>query len=271
MTTVDSKLVLVTPEMAKSWLANNPSNRNIREKVVAMYARDMANENWLVTGESIKFDQSGALIDGQHRLNAVIRSDVSVSMHVITGLDKSAQAVMDMQIRRAPSDNLHMQGELNAATLVAVTRLAIAHQRGFNIGRSAPPLSNSEIYEWIECNPEVREAVEIAVRHSKRLLCSGSLVGFTTWLIWCTVGNWYEIDEFWAAASEKIGLRHGDPVIALTNRFMQDKAQRRVIPPIAVASAIVRAWNARRVGKPMTLVKYESGRDGLIPIPKVVK
>lgn len=267
-----SELTLVTPEMAAQWLSNNPSNRNVREKVVDMYARDMANEKWLVTGDSVRLDKSGALLDGQHRLNAVVKSGVSVLMYVTSGLDKSAQAVMDMPLRRAPSDNLHMQGELNASTLVAVVRLAIAHERGITIGRSAMPLSSSEIYEWVQCNPEVREATAIAVRHSKKILCSPSLVGFSSWLIWETVGNWYDVDEFWAAASEKIGLRHGDPVIALTNRFVQDKAQHKRIPAVAVMSAIVRAWNLRRVGKTMTLVKYESASGkGLIPIPQVVK
>lgn len=266
-----SELVLVTPEMAAAMLANNPSNRNIRGKVVDMYARDMGNEKWLVTGESIKLDKSGALIDGQHRLTAVVKSGVAVWMYITTGLDKSAQSVMDMALRRATSDNLHMQGELNASTLVAVVRLSIAHERGITIGRSVMPLSNSEIYEWVQCNPEVREAVAIAVRHSKKTLCPASLVGFSCWLIWETVGSWYDVDEFWAAASEKIGLRHGDPVIALTNRFVQDKAQHKRIPPVAVVSAIVRAWNLRRVGKTMTLVKYDSPGKGFIPIPKVVK
>lgn len=269
---IKSELVLVTPEMAARWLSNNPANRNVRQKVVDMYARDMANGKWLVTGASIGLDESGALLNGQHRLHGVIKSDVSVWMYVTTGLDKAAQAVMDMPIRRSPSDNLHMQGELNAATLVAVVRLAIAHERGITIGRSVMPLSNSEIYEWVQCNPEVKEATAIAVRHSKKILCTASNVGFASWLIWGTVGNWYEIDEFWSAASEKIGLRHGDPVIALTNRFVQDKAQHKRIPPVAVVSAVVRAWNLRRAGKTMALVKYESAAGkGLIPIPKVVK
>jgi hypothetical protein len=266
-----SELTLVTPKMAAQWLSNNPSNRNVLEKVVDMYARDMANGKWLVTGASIGLDESEALLDGQHRLQAIIKSGVSVWMYVTTGLDKAAQAVMDMPIRRAPADNLHMQGELNASTLVAIVRLAIAHERGITIGRSVIPLSNSEIYEWVQCNPEVREATAIAVRHSKKILCSASSVGFSCWLIWGTVGNWYEIDEFWSAASEKIGLRHGDPVIALTNRFVQDKAQHKSMPPVAVVSAIVRAWNLRRVGKTMTLVKYDSPGKGLIHIPKVVK
>lgn len=269
---MQSKLVEVTPELAAEWLANNPSNRNIRAKVVDMYARDMSSGNWYVTGESIKIAKSGALLDGQHRLTAVVKSGATVSMYVTSGLDESVQGVMDTGIRRQTGDNLHMRGELNAATLAATVRLAINHDRGITIGRSAAPISNAEIYEWLDCNPEIREAVAIAVRHSSKVLCPASLVAFASWLIWKSVGNWYDLEEFWQAASEKVGLRQGDPVIALTNRFAMDRSQRRKIPSPAIVSAIIRAWNLRRAGKTMTQVKYESqASGGLIAIPEVTK
>ena len=49
-----TELVEMTPEMAIRFLENNPLNRNVRPRVVDMYARDMSQGKWMLTGESIK-------------------------------------------------------------------------------------------------------------------------------------------------------------------------------------------------------------------------
>lgn len=63
---------IITPETAKSWLLKNVHNRPLRDGLVTTYATDMANEQWQSNGESIKFSSEGELLDGQHRLAAVI-------------------------------------------------------------------------------------------------------------------------------------------------------------------------------------------------------
>lgn len=265
------QLMDVTPELAAHWLAGNTVNRNLRNRIVDMYARDMAAGDWRVTGESIKLSRDGRLLDGQHRLSAVIKSGCTIQMYVVSGLDDDAQKVMDSGVQRNAGDALTMAGVKNAATYASVARLAIGFDRGDKaIGRRGG-ITNSEIYEWVECNPEVEEAVSIAVRYQKRIFCPPSVIAFSSFLIWRKVGYWYDIDEFWCAAAEKVGLKSGDPVIALTNRFTQDRARRVVMPQRALLSAIIRAWNFRRTGKPLMRILYESPqRDGLVEVPEVV-
>lgn len=266
-----TELVSVSPDFAAPLLMRNEVNRNIRPRVVDMYARDMVRGNWLITGESIKISSTGKLLDGQHRLSAVIKSGCTIDMLVVTELDESSQSVMDTPLRRQTGDMLHMRGEVSGTLLVACTRVAIAYENKEATLGSNTVISNSEIYEWIDLNPEIREAVAIATRHGKKLMCPPSLVAFSSWLIWKSVRNWYEIDDFWTAAASKVGLSPGDPVIALTNRFALDRSQRKKIPRPALVSAIVRAWNLRREGKTMSVVRYESASgSGLIPIPEVV-
>ena len=66
-----ASLVYVTPDMAKRWLSKNTGNRPVKKAKVAQYARDMTEGRWEITGEAVKFAQSGRLIDGQNRLHAV--------------------------------------------------------------------------------------------------------------------------------------------------------------------------------------------------------
>src|SRR5437870_5147015 len=70
----------VGPELATRWLEGNVHNRKLREDVVARYARDMKAGRWLLTHEPIAFNKNGdTLVDGQHRLWAVVESGATVA------------------------------------------------------------------------------------------------------------------------------------------------------------------------------------------------
>ncbi len=79
---VHFKLVLVTPELAAQWLERNRINCTPSPAVVARYAWDMSHERWDLTEEPIAFDSDGYLVQGQHRLMAVVKSGVSVSFYL---------------------------------------------------------------------------------------------------------------------------------------------------------------------------------------------
>ncbi len=96
--------VNVTPPLAEMYLERNGRNRNIRPDVVSNYARDMSAHRWQITGEAIKLDADGNLLDGQHRLRAVIKSGETVTMLVIEGLPPEAQRVMDSGKPRTAGD-----------------------------------------------------------------------------------------------------------------------------------------------------------------------
>lgn len=94
----DSPTVEITdvdPELAERWLARNPNNRNLRRAVVDSYARDMSTGNWVLNGETIKLDVAGRLVDGQHRLSAVVAAEVTVPMIVVRGVDPGVMDTVD--------------------------------------------------------------------------------------------------------------------------------------------------------------------------------
>ena len=76
----------VTPEMAAAWLSDNPHNRPLDEARVAEYAERMRSGGWVerVKGGSrpIEVLDTGRLLNGQHRLTAVIRAGIPVRMWV---------------------------------------------------------------------------------------------------------------------------------------------------------------------------------------------
>lgn len=81
-----AEIMTVTPEMAKEMLNGNTINRTVGNSVVERYALDMKNGNWGLGGNGISIDKNGRLLDGQHRLLAVIKAGVPVDMLICSDI-----------------------------------------------------------------------------------------------------------------------------------------------------------------------------------------
>lgn len=86
----------VTPEVARQWLSANVNNRPVRRGRVSGYARDMAAGAWALSPQGIAFDVNGNLMDGQHRLLAVIEAGVTVKMLVWFDVPQIVRDVLDI-------------------------------------------------------------------------------------------------------------------------------------------------------------------------------
>ncbi|WP_370291532.1 hypothetical protein [Nocardioides sp.] len=256
--------VPVDPATAKRWLGRNYSNRGLRDAKVASFARDMAGGNWQMTGEGIKFSPEGKLLDGQHRLHAIVKANTTVMMLVIRNVSESAQSVMDTGTARTASDGLGFRGHQHTSTLAATGRLALQVERG-DWGNNFAP-THSEIYEWIDANPGIVRSAELSRSWSRNTDCPRSMVAYTHFRL--AKIDVFDAANFWNAASEKIGLREGDPVIAMTNRFAEARRNRQPLTRSEFLSGIYRAWNYRRDGKPLRILKINSAKGGMIPIPE---
>lgn len=79
----------VTPTLAASYLAMNKLNRDRSSGHVRRLADAMLSGAWKENGDTIVFN-CGRLIDGQHRLAAIIESGVTVKMLIVEGVDADA-------------------------------------------------------------------------------------------------------------------------------------------------------------------------------------
>ncbi len=116
----------VDPATAKRWLDNNLVNRRIDEDTVVAYARDMKGGVWLKTHQGIAFNDKGELIDGQHRLLAIVRTGITVTMMVTFGLPHGIQGremkTMDAVDRGRPrsvADQLKIQHGIQNGSAIA--------------------------------------------------------------------------------------------------------------------------------------------------------
>ena len=116
---------VITPSKAKEYLEHNHINRNINKARVTAYANDMKRGAWQTNGESIKFNKKGELIDGQHRLSAIVLSNVEVATLVLKDIDNDIN-LYDRGRTRDVKDALIIDGmsrDIASNMWVAVAKL----------------------------------------------------------------------------------------------------------------------------------------------------
>lgn len=125
--TVKHEQKIITPQLAAKLLESNTRNRKMTQSKVSQYVKDMLAGDWVENGESIKFDDTGRLIDGQHRLTACVKSGVPFITTMTTGLsDPNAFKTIDTGRARGADQVLQMAGVKNAIPTTAALRLVYA-------------------------------------------------------------------------------------------------------------------------------------------------
>ena len=117
-----------------SWLALNiDNNRNVRKGRINGYVRDIQSDRWVVTGEAIKFDVEGRLIDGQNRCQAIVAAGKGAWVLVVRGISQDALVVLDSGSARNTGDMLVITGladRADAKEVGAIARLHTAFKAG---------------------------------------------------------------------------------------------------------------------------------------------
>ena len=100
----------ITPEKAQVYLKTSLGNRPISQPTVLSYADSMKSGKWMLNGMCIIFDADGHLIDGHHRLLAVIKAGIPVKFDVARGVSADAFTTYDCGRHRTLGQLIAMQG-----------------------------------------------------------------------------------------------------------------------------------------------------------------
>ena len=142
-----AKWVTITPEVAESML-KGPNIRQVRKPTLDKYIRQLKEGTWWMNGETIKFDASGLLVDGQHRLLAVMQTKIAIVALVVYGVTSKG---VDEGRQRTVSDLLGGRGAGHAETRAAVLRIiyCLANSERLRPFQGAK-LANAELLDWME-------------------------------------------------------------------------------------------------------------------------
>lgn len=256
--TPTARVVDVNPVKAQQWLGRNQRNRPARQKLISLYARDMAAGRWQLTGEAVKFDRDGNLLDGQHRLHAVVASGATVPMLVVWGVAAGAQEVMDSGAKRTAADAFALTGHTNTHMLAAAARLCMEWEGGKLRHKSDTTTSRghyttSEVLAFVEANPDLHEAVAAASNMAKRVDLMPSVMAAAWWRF--SRINPDDCVAFFSALSNNVTDGIGDPRHTLLNRLAMARRNKEPVFSRPQLFMVCRAWNAWRSGERLHLLK----------------
>lgn len=236
----------VTPETARRWLGQNTaSNRNISKRTVEAYAREMTAGNWKLTHQGIAFNQSGELVDGQHRLHAIVLANVPVTFKVTTGLALEYNSPIDFGYGRSAA---HITGW--SARYISILRASVSLELGMSGVSFKTSLGQIEEADRVH-GVTVKRAVELTASSSKIPTGVVAAVAFA-----------YPLDpDKVAAFAEQLHtgemLKRGMPALALRKWLQSDKRPSIREQLVATLSAV----KAVLQGKDMTAI-YSRGSTG---------
>jgi hypothetical protein len=156
----------VTPAMAEAFLnACNTNNRKLVSGRAEGIAKRMTAGRFVFNGDTVRFDIARAILDGQHRLWAIILSGKTIKMLLIFGLDPEVFDTIDIGAKRTAGDTISVCGEPRYTTEIAsACQWLVRWQRG-DLDRTNRPLgvTNSDVKEAYRENPDLVTSVELCM------------------------------------------------------------------------------------------------------------
>lgn len=264
------EVVTVTVELAKSWLEKGfggdnklKKNRNLNWRRIDKYAKDMKTGRWICNGATIKFDSRGFLLDGQHRLHAIIIANVDIDTAVAWNVPMNAALSIDVGGSRSTQVILSMAEEKNISMLNGTLQLINRYQQredSIYTGNSSlggvEALNNITVLDFLEDHPSVRTSCsKISGLTYLGKLISRASMAFLHYEISQQDRNL--ANEFMERASSGAGLQEGSPILALRQRLelVKDKKDKVGLAPQAgvYLAHAVKGWNYWIEGREVNL------------------
>ena len=251
-TRIKTTWVYVSPERAKHFMSKNFDNRSLRVKHIDRLVDDMKNDRFLITHQGIAFDTRGKLIDGQHRLQAIIESGKGQWMLVTTGLPELTKRVMDGGAKRTAHDFMPGKFKSSRASGLRIV-LAVDYNGGeFTIGSLAfgiQQVTAAAIQEAWEDFDSIEEYAVLANEACRNVITCGPSPLIAAAVIYPNTAK-----EFLAGIKAMTGLGEGDPRLALI-KFRG--GGHRIQQPTAAFVAI-KAAKAFSEGRKVNILRFSS-------------
>lgn len=270
----------ITPKLAKDVLENhNNLNRNRNKEHVRALLKNMKQGTWRFNGDTIRFDRGGELIDGQHRLAALIEFGKPLPMIVVKGFDKETIKTIDQEIKpRNLADLFKMNGVKDAVTVSAIinrffvmggTNSFISSNR-YSCAPAPGAVLNSKTtidakYNEYFANPDLWDDIVSYARRcykNTRLLRISDIGGMYAFLYLRVHHSDEEIRGFF----NRLCFTETDVNVInlLRDALIRDLTSRTPMTSFVKTQYVVKTWNYYIKGKDVKVLSYNKNTEGVI-------
>lgn len=250
--------ILVTPELAGTLLGGNLKNRPKNNRNFKKLCLQLRQGKWQVNGATITLSRNWKLLDGQHRLFAIVETGIPALCIIGFGFDPSAFATLDQGAKRTNADNLSIAGFANARLLAPTIGVYQAVKNAQPVNTTNRAIEPEECVRFAQKMPHLKDAVKKANEyfHKGARFVSPSLVGGL-------MARAMEIDKRGSARFFEYLLNDNcngvrpTSIQKLRTRLMRDYMDKtRGANASHIAALMIKTWNAFRKGKSVGVLKF---------------
>ena len=254
-----TKNVFVTPEYAKMLLEKNVSNRSLNKVTVDWYARQMKEGQWTVSGQSISISDKDTLLDGQHRLAAIIKANVSLWFVIAFNVPYNSFINYDNMRTRGTSDAFYIEGIKNnikiSATISKYKGLKTGNlsYAGFGVGgkglagvKKNIKYTNKEALEIYYSNAELFQEITNLSKilcNRKALFTETQIGAIMYYLIIDKMNDKDEVFSFFIQLFTNENVKN-KTIYYLREKLIDDAMNQYKMTPRMKYVFLVKAWNA---------------------------
>lgn len=240
--TVSCRIELIDPTRAAAYLSHSTRNRKVVQAHAAAIARDIVAGRWMLNAQPICFARDGLLLNGQHRLMAVILANGVIEVPVIRGLAPAAHATYDLHAKRSPEFGAALDSFGDRALISAMANLLWRRELRPPGARHAKATA-SEIRGIVADHPrllDLRSFGRKMVDHGR-----ASVMGYGAYVI--ERSDPLRGPEFLRALETGADLAAGHPILVLRRQLQ--RLRRDKVPQEDQLAALLAGWERYR-GRP---------------------
>ena len=239
----------IGPEQASQWLRCNKNNRPVRRTHVNFLAQEILNGNWQLNGQAIVIADDEQVLDGQHRLMAIIEAGKEIKTLVVYGISPMAFRTIDTGAVRTGADALCLhfvdinQGTLRAVA-TAVQWCVALEKQSLN---SKVKIGNTGIIEYVQ-------------KHMSMIQCADTIQSWPHDARPMSVGSGTALFEMFNRKKPELAqdfmrklytgekLERTDVEYLLRATFIRDAQRSTKYPQQTKMRMVIKGWNWRRRG-----------------------
>jgi hypothetical protein len=274
----------ITPKRAQEWLdrSHGLPQRSVSTKRVEKLSHAILGGQWQLTHQPIALDAEGRVLDGQHRLNAIVEAglvdpEVSVDALIAWEADPATFGVIDTGAVRTTGDTLRIAGYTDANHVAATVRCLMTYRaiagttEAFE--RRSRLFTTVDVMDYLD-EPDRSDRVRTSLLLAHRI--SASIGRFGTRSALATTIAIAAEDaaarrsalgsdgayEFFERLSDGAMLASTSPILALRRWMMRDTGFARLSGNLrrwTTIAVTIKAMNDYALGRERHLVAFKTG------------
>lgn len=249
---VTTRVQTINPVEAAKILKKNGQNRPISNNIINRYAALITAGKWHFNGAPIIIAADGTLIDGQHRLYALIKADKKLDLLIVRGLTKDAFSTIDIGRKRTGADALATIDSTyakNRNVLVAAIKYIVSFDKdGVWNDTTRTPLDYDDLIAFVTKNRKIMSSVDYTsqLTGAKKLATHSSLAALHYLF---SKKDLEQCNQFFQQFSSGEGLHKSHPVLLLRAKLIDAHHYGKGLRGRDAIPTIIKAWELVREKK----------------------